>query len=216
MTGDAVTGIARVAAGGLFEGPEETARSETAVRLYRSESITGGLLEDLTSEGTARAMVSMDDMGRVVARGQQLGTIDNAGIFRLQRTPTVPIRIERGAIIEAGREVGRASVIVLDELTGVRSTPLTTSRVVTTLRRGTVAEVIRVQEGWYEVRTGQASSGWVPASGLAVQLSTIAMDQNGGKHQIMVAFIPHALVNDTRRSIHQVVDDIDRILGGKK
>lgn len=215
IAGETVTGIARVASGAIFQGQGRRS-ANVSLRMTRPESMTGGLLADVTKEGTARAILSLDEAGRVFTRGQHLGTIDARGVLRLRTTPSVPIRIERGAILEAGRAVGRASVIALSDEVAVRSSPLTTARVVATLRRGAIAEVSSIRDGWYRIRNAQAPEGWVPVSALAVQLTTIETTATGEEYPTTVALVPESLISETRTSIRQVVNDIDRILGGKE
>jgi hypothetical protein len=206
-----VRGVAEVASGAILESPGERF-GEFEVRMSRSNSITGRALEGLTRNGTARALVSLDEVGRVAARGEQLGTIDSTGVLRLRQQLSTPIRIEKGAIIEAGREVGRASVIALDEQVAVRSSPLQTSPIISSLRRGAVVDVMNVQNGWYQVRTTVGSTGWASAASVAVQLTTNSIDVHGVQRPLIVAFVPQDLVDGTRQAIRNLLRDIDRIL----
>jgi hypothetical protein len=61
--GEAATGIARAIAGGLLKSGQEGVQ-ETGIRMNWSGSITDGLLEDLTSEGTARHPLNRRDGAR--------------------------------------------------------------------------------------------------------------------------------------------------------
>src|SRR4051812_16608544 len=66
---DAVGGIARVASGGVFESPHENA-ARMGVRIGLRGSSVGTMLEEFTAKGSARGVVSLDEVGRVVGRGQ--------------------------------------------------------------------------------------------------------------------------------------------------
>ena len=94
MAGDVVGGIAQVASGALPDSVGGEGLDEFEMRMSRSGSVAEAALEGLTPEGTARAFVSVDDVGRISSRGETFGAIDSTGTLRLRESPNVPLPFE--------------------------------------------------------------------------------------------------------------------------
>lgn len=133
-------------------------------------------LERVTEGGETRPTLAIDRAGRITIGNRLVASLEGEGeiVSNIQGRKYLVGRIVDGRIWEVTREGRLASAV--GEIGGyipsdglfLRAEPNVFSARIGILRSDLLAEVLRVENGWYEIRLRSGATGWVRAPFVAI------------------------------------------------
>ena len=148
-------------------------------------------LERITRGGELRPTLAITRAGEVSLDGRVLASLEGEGaiVSRIQGQRYLVGRIYDGRIWEVTREgklasaVGEIGGYVQSEGLFLRSEPNPFSSRVGILRSDTIADVLRRERGWYEIRMRSGAKGWIraPFVGILTTLYAVAKRDDDDK-----------------------------------
>ena len=156
----------------------------------------GSVLEAINrsrSFGSARPVLRIDNLGRIYSASEYIGTLESSGVIvRGSLAKEVIGRVGNRFIYEAdalgfaGRPIAELRAWTIRPA-NLRMSPNENSSLVARISKGARVEVIRIDQGWYEIKLVDETQGWIyaPLVGAAVRIegpNGASVDLGGAPH----------------------------------